>query len=54
MVFRVEILNQHNVFFGFGYRDGTGNVKDKDVIFHEFGIGLIVFNLYFMFWEKGV
>lgn len=46
MEFHVEFLHPHNMLFGFSYKDGQGVVNGEEVVFHEFGLGLILINFY--------
>lgn len=50
MEFHMEILHPYNLLFGFSYKAGQASVKDQEVTFHEFGIGLIIVNFYFTFY----
>ena len=42
----VQVLSRDKSLIGFSYNRGKAKVKDKDVIFHEFGIGFIIVSLY--------
>lgn len=47
----IEILSQDRALLGFSYNKGQATKTDgKDVIFHEFGIGLLIIQIHFTFY----
>jgi hypothetical protein len=50
MELNIEFFNPDRMILGFGYNRGSGLLKDEEVTFHEFGIGLLFVTIYFVFY----
>ena len=50
MQVHVEILHPYNIMLGFSYQSGEAESNGEPVRYHEFGIGLLLINLYFTFY----
>lgn len=46
MELRLELFSKVSCLLGLDYKSGTGLIKDKEVNFHEVGIGLFFISLY--------
>jgi hypothetical protein len=50
MSIQLEILSKDRALLGFSYNRGSAMSKNKPVIFHEIGIGILVINFYITFY----
>jgi hypothetical protein len=49
MSIQFEIFSRDRALLGFSYNRGSATSKNKRVIFHEFGVGVLVINFYITF-----
>ena len=50
MELHIEIFSKNRSLLGFSYNRGGAEIKNKKVIFHEFGIGVLILNIYITFY----
>lgn len=57
MEIKIEALSKDRMLVGFSYNRGSCTLEKendvKNVLFHEFGIGLLFVNIHITFIEKG-
>lgn len=50
---KIEILSNLRSLLGIVYMNGMTKQNDKNIIFHEIGIGFIFFGIFITFYNKG-
>lgn len=51
--FKIEIISKVRSLLGIIYMKGITNQNNKEIIFHEIGIGFVFFGIFFTFYNKG-
>lgn len=50
---KIEILSNLRSLLGISYMKGMNTLNNKQIIFHEIGIGLLFFGIFITFYNKG-
>lgn len=48
---KIEILSQLRTLLGFSYMKGYNMIEEKQIIFHEVGIGFVFFGIFITFYK---
>jgi|APGre2960657373_1045057.scaffolds.fasta_scaffold75071_1 hypothetical protein len=50
---KLEIISNIRTLIGISYMKGMNTLNNKQIIFHEIGIGFLFFGIFITFYNKG-